>query len=123
MAIDRANHQDPSDSWLSIDASQFASQCTARFHAIVFNEVLYYVPDLAGLLTAYVELLTGPSLVLVSAFLPADHQLEWSRRVSKVWTAVESQSWARLDDSRLENPATGIRWRIAAFQSARATAL
>jgi len=118
VAIERAMHQHPSASWLTVDVTQFPSQCTAHFHAIVFNEVLYYVPDVARLLTAYAELLTGPSLVVVSTFSPARQQEEWTKRVSEVWSVVDSRSWARLDDSLLENPATGIRWRIAAFRPA-----
>jgi 2-polyprenyl-3-methyl-5-hydroxy-6-metoxy-1,4-benzoquinol methylase len=116
VAIQRAIEKYPASTWLVADAAHVPRGIAVGFHAIVFNEVLYYLPDVAGTLTEYSRLLSGPSLVVVSVFVPPVHQMEWKSCMDGVWKAVLSFRWTALDDCLLQNTVTGIRWRIAAFR-------
>src|SRR4029077_9622020 len=102
----------PASSWIATDASQIPCATAARFHAIVFNEFLYYVPDVTAIVRDYSQLLAGPSLIVVSTFLPSDQQVDWAKRVEAVWQSLASFPWTVLDDCLLVNGLTGIRWRI-----------
>jgi 2-polyprenyl-3-methyl-5-hydroxy-6-metoxy-1,4-benzoquinol methylase len=117
VAIQRAASRQPSMALIVADAAQFPNYVRAKYEAVIFNEVLYYVSDVPGLLNAYSGLLSGRAMVIVSTFLPAADHREWFDRVEIVWQALSHCSWALLDDCELWNKTSGNRWRIAAFQS------
>lgn len=81
-----------------------------RFDAVVFNEVLSFVPDPIGLLRRSRGWLSDHGVVIVSIYRKE------SRGTRKLIEAVEAEvgasPWQVLDATRLSNTVKGVTWQM-----------
>ncbi len=78
---------------------------TENYSLIVFNEVLYYLPDPIAVAERYLEFLAGDGCFIVSMYDHYDPRL--------LWDALDRR-FKQLDGVTLQN-SSGVRWQIRLY--------
>jgi len=125
-AIRLARERDTSIQIIHARAEAFDAQ-GQRFDSIVFNEVLYYLPDPVGILRKYAALLQDDGTILCSVYQKAGgvnlkrRMLHWlqSRRprsndhcITLVRRFMENAGWAIEQEDRVPVPGNASHWKV-----------
>ena len=114
LALDRLRADYPDSKILLGPLSRLEETANERFDALVFSEVLYYLEDAAGLVSAGRSWLTPGGVLLISMYQPPpDHS--WAYRVAATWRAIEALDLPELERASAHDEATGRRWHLRAY--------
>jgi trans-aconitate methyltransferase len=102
VAVERAGRRaGPRDRFVAVDARDYLPRAAPDI--VVFNEVLYYFADVAGLVARYLDLLAPGGIAIASVYRRP--------RTRHVWRAIDSV--ARVRDRVTIRHATGTGWCVA----------
>jgi len=116
VAIAKAAGRFPGLRFAAASAEEFVDPSGAPFQGVVFNEVLYMLPDPGNVLRRYRAMLAPRGMVLISTFLPKPEDAAWCAQIQRVWEAVGRENWNCLDLSEVWNARVKTSWRVAVLQ-------
>jgi 2-polyprenyl-6-hydroxyphenyl methylase/3-demethylubiquinone-9 3-methyltransferase len=90
----------------------YAPTDTARFSAIVFNEVLFFADEPAEMLERYRAWLAPDGIVIVSMYQTPRPESGARRITAAVWAALDGAGWTALDEVSLTNMTKQLTWRL-----------
>jgi len=86
-----------------------------QFDAIVFNEVLYYMPDPRYTLTRYSSFLASNGIIIVSMYHNT-RDLQLSKKCEAITQYITTGDWIILDITQVTNVTADLTWSIHALK-------
>ena len=98
------------------DFNTFAPAVGEHFSAIVFNEVLHFADDIAGVMERYRAFLAPGGVIAISMYAPKRADSGANRLIARLWKATDADSWRVLDDIQLVSNKKSVTWRLRLVQ-------
>lgn len=111
-ALARVARREPQARTVRASLSEFEPH-GHRVGAIIASEVLTYEDDSVAQLARIVAAYQHVGQVIVSVLGPHPDKPNWTRGSQRVWRALESLGWPRVQSATLRNDRTGVTWELA----------
>ena len=116
-AIEAVAFADAKAQFIVASAEAFTPPEHARYDAILFNEVVYFLADPLAELARYAGFLAPGGVVIVSITRARPEGGSFDSKIDALWTALDTPPWHTLDEVFVSHKGSGNAWRLRALRS------
>ena len=116
-AIEASAVADAKARFVVASAEAFTPPADARYDAILFNEVVYFLADPLAELARYAGFLAPGGVVIVSITRARPEGGSFDGKIDALWTALDAPPWHTLDEVFVSHKGSGNAWRLRALRS------
>jgi len=115
-AIEAVAFADAKAQFIVASAEAFTPPEHARYDAILFNEVVYFLDDPMAQLRRYARYLAPDGVVIVSITRARPEGGSFDSKIDALWTALDAPPWHTLDEVFVSHKGSGNAWRLRALR-------
>ncbi len=115
-AIEAVAFADAKAQFIVASAEAFTPPRDARYDAILFNEVVYFLADPLAELRRYARYLAPDGVLIVSITRARPEGGSFDAKIDALWTALDAPSWRTLDEVFVSHKGSGNAWRLRALR-------
>ncbi|MFI5024307.1 MAG: class I SAM-dependent methyltransferase [Alphaproteobacteria bacterium] len=115
-AIEAVAFADAKAQFIVASAEAFTPPRDARYDAILFNEVVYFLADPLAELRRYARYLAPDGVLIVSITRARPEGGSFDGKIDALWTALDEPPWHTLDEVFVSHKSSGNAWRLRALR-------